>query len=270
MEVIKLGSFLLPLYRVVVVVALVALGLVSNYLGRKSDWRLGQWGGYVGWGGSVVARVGFVIANWPAYAVQPFNIIDLSHGGFSWVWGVVGGGIYTLWFFRRQPTLLRPATVSALVAAGVAAIGLTAVQATQPNNSPVTLPALTLYRLEDGNAVSLDSLKGKPLVLNVWATWCPPCRREMPMMAEAAKANPDVQFVFVDQGEGAEVVRTFLTKLQVPMANVWLDPEQLVSRSYRIVGLPTTVFFDNVGRRIAGASGELSRSILEVYLRRIR
>ncbi len=61
----------------------------------------------------------------------------------------------------------------------------------------------------DGQPVSLQDLAGKPLVINLWATWCPPCRREMPVLAAAQQANPDVRFVFVNQGEGQLLVEKF-------------------------------------------------------------
>lgn len=271
MDAVKLGPFLVPLYRLVVVAALLVLGFVSERLGRDRDKRLGGWGSNVGWVGLGVARVGFVVANWSAFAVQPLSVLYVWQGGFSLVWGVVGGLIYTLWFFRGTPRLLRPAALSALVAAGVGLVGLTTVQFIQASQTAsATLPALTLYRLEDGSAIRLDSFRGKPLVLNTWATWCPPCRREMPMMAEVARANPQIHFVFADQGEGSGQVRGFLNTLLLQPVGVLLDPQMTVSNALRVVGYPTTFFFDQGGRRVGMQTGELSRAVLEAQLRRIR
>jgi thiol-disulfide isomerase/thioredoxin len=57
------------------------------------------------------------------------------------------------------------------------------------------LPSAELRQV-DGRVVNLADFIGKPIVLNAWATWCGPCRREMPMLVEAARANPGVHFVF--------------------------------------------------------------------------
>ena len=78
----------------------------------------------------------------------------------------------------------------------------------------------------------LRSLAGRPLVVNLWATWCPPCRREMPAMQAAQEANPDIGFVFVNQGESSVIVRRFLATQQLRLQNVVIDPSgQLAART---------------------------------------
>src|SRR3546814_20828824 len=62
-------------------------------------------------------------------------------------------------------------------------------------------PEISLEQLE-GPPIALAANSGKPRVVNLWATWCPPCRREMPVLAEAARDAEDVEFLFVNQGEG--------------------------------------------------------------------
>src|SRR3546814_10052886 len=75
-------------------------------------------------------------------------------------------------------------------------------------------PVAALHRL-DGGAVSLAAYRGKPVLINLWATWCPPCRRELPMLAELAKTSP-VPIVFADEGEDAARVRDFLSQQNIP------------------------------------------------------
>ncbi|MGV8189993.1 TlpA family protein disulfide reductase, partial [Pseudomonas aeruginosa] len=71
------------------------------------------------------------------------------------------------------------------------------------------LPELSL-RNAAGESVQLADFRGRPLVINLWASWCPPCRREMPVLQQAQAENPDVVFLFANQGESAETVRHFL------------------------------------------------------------
>jgi thiol-disulfide isomerase/thioredoxin len=70
------------------------------------------------------------------------------------------------------------------------------------------LPALQVADLQ-GDRIDLQQFRGKPLVLNLWATWCGPCRREMPVLATAQQAHDDVQFVFLNQGETLDEVQGF-------------------------------------------------------------
>ena len=74
-----------------------------------------------------------------------------------------------------------------------------------------SLPDLTLERLEGGQ-LQLTSLVGEPVVINLWATWCLPCLRELPMMANMMRREPGVRFVFADQGEQRAVVESYLAE----------------------------------------------------------
>lgn len=111
--------------------------------------------------------------------------------------------------------------------------------------------------------------RGRLLVLNVWATWCPPCRRELPLFAEAARTQPGVVFLFVNAQEDAETVRAYLKRSGLTLRNVLLDREGRVLRRLKVVALPTTVFFNEKGQAVARHMGELSRAALFDYLRKI-
>lgn len=76
----------------------------------------------------------------------------------------------------------------------------------------VLLPDLVL-ETEGGQPKNLRALVGRPVVLNTWATWCAPCRREMPLLLEEAARQEGVQFVFVNMGEGPEAIRIFLDEV---------------------------------------------------------
>jgi thiol-disulfide isomerase/thioredoxin len=128
------------------------------------------------------------------------------------------------------------------------------------------LPSVTLEHI-DGQMVNLADFKGKPLVLNAWATWCGPCRREMPMLVEAARANPEVHFVFLNISDGPEAVRAFERELRLEIPNVLLDPEARLSEPLRIQGLPVTLFYDAEGRLLKRHIGEINAAELESSLR---
>lgn len=107
-------------------------------------------------------------------------------------------------------------------------------------------PDFTLTGL-DGATFTLSDLRGQPVVLNFWATWCPPCRAEMPeLQAASTRLDGEVAIVGVNQGESAEQVAGFVQPLgfTFPMP---LDERMDVSRQYLVRNLPTTFFIDRDG-----------------------
>ncbi len=107
-------------------------------------------------------------------------------------------------------------------------------------------PPFTLTDL-DGHRVSLADLKGKPVLINFWATWCTPCREELPMIESAYRAHRDQGFmvVAVDYKESVDAVRKFWSDLKLEPAP-FLDPDGRVADAYGVglssTGLPVSVF----------------------------
>jgi len=135
----------------------------------------------------------------------------------------------------------------------------------KPAAPELTVPALVLPRL-GGGQVALADLVGRPLVINLWASWCPPCRREMPLLARAALEHRQAVFLFVDQGEDAETVRRFLDEQGLVLEWVLLDQKSELGRAFRTSGIPFTFFFDAEGHLVARHPGELFPQALDRYL----
>lgn len=133
------------------------------------------------------------------------------------------------------------------------------------------------FRLPDllGKPVRVSEYRGQVILLNLWATWCPPCRVEMPTMEAAYRRYRDRGFVVlavsVDTGPASEVA-AFVRGLALSFP-VLLDPEGATIRSYRAPGLPLTVLIDRRGvvmRRVPGAldwDGEAAREAIEALLK---
>ena len=111
----------------------------------------------------------------------------------------------------------------------------------------------------DGNEVSLADFEGKIVVLNFWATWCPPCRAEMPSIArlERAMAGQDLAVIALstDRFDTARVAE-FLDKIGATTLSVWHDRRGLLAREAAVLGMPVTVLLDRQGREIARLQGE--------------
>src|SRR5690606_2345704 len=113
-----------------------------------------------------------------------------------------------------------------------------------------------------GAPVKLADYAGQPLVINLWATWCPPCRREMPVLADAQANNPQVTFLFVNQGEGEGEIRRFFERTDLRLRNVLIDSGGRLGQHVGSQALPTTLFYSADGQQVGSHLGELSRASL--------
>jgi len=111
-------------------------------------------------------------------------------------------------------------------------------------------PAFTLKTL-DGNPVSLADFKGHPVLISFWATWCPPCRDEMPVIVAAYRDHQDSGLVILavngrDQETSTRAVRKFVAEFQLPFP-ILLDEHGDVRKRYALLALPTSVFIGRDG-----------------------
>ncbi len=272
MDALNIGPLLIGSERLLVGIGLVVMLLAAYSLSRREhDSDLRAWAWNAAFVGVISARVGFVALHLDVYLADPASMLYIWQGGFEPLSGLAGGALYSVYMFHRRPRLLGRASLAAV--AGIAG-WLAGVLALQPSaitgveDSP--LPAVSVYRLEDRSPLALNELVGTPLVINIWATWCPPCRREMPLLARTAASNPDVRFLFVDQGESEQTVREYLAGLPCELSGVVLDPRRQVGAATGVIGLPTTLFYDASGRLRRRQIGELSRAALRDHLAAIK
>lgn len=117
-------------------------------------------------------------------------------------------------------------------------------------------PAFEL-QLPGGGWVRLSDYRGRPLIVNFWATWCPPCRREMPSMQRAWEQlrEEGIGFIAVNVGEEADTVARFAEQYGVELP-LPIDPSSRVVQSWPVRGLPTTFVVDPQGRLAYSAAGE--------------
>lgn len=112
----------------------------------------------------------------------------------------------------------------------------------------VGAPAPDFQWIDPGSSSrTLVALRGRPVVLNFWATWCVPCREEMPALERAAAAHPEVTFLEIDLQEDAARVRRFFDSLGLVHLEPLLDTNGSVTRNYGVVSLPNTFFLDRDG-----------------------
>lgn len=123
----------------------------------------------------------------------------------------------------------------------------------------------------DGKEVKLSDYFGKPIVLNFWASWCPPCKAEMPHFEKAYKENKDVQFLMVNTTTGdtySDAVN--LIKSEGYTFPVFFDTKGEASYNYDVVSLPMTIFIDKDGNLVSYHIGMISESKLLSNIEQIK
>jgi thiol-disulfide isomerase/thioredoxin len=214
----------------------------------------------------LAARAAFLAQYWVFYAEAPAHILDLRDGGFKPAIGIAAGVALAAWFAWCDP-LRRKALLAGALAASLAwSAGMAALAMAKPQQS---LPELRMSDA-DGREIALHAFTGRPLVVNLWASWCPPCRREMPELARAQRAYKDVTFLFVNQGEAAGPVRSYLREQGLQLDHVLLDRTNRLGKATGSPGLPTTLFFDAEGRLVERRLGQVSAATLAQGIEALR
>lgn len=265
-EVLQLGPLALPWAPL----QLLAAWWVGDALAQRLAARQQLRWGLQGWAllacSLLAARAAFVLEFAPHYASPPWAAFDIRDGGWTSSAGIAAALLYVLILWLKRSPLAKPAMVgiASALTLWLAVLGLR--WATAPGQQP--LPAFSAVAL-DAQTLQLDQLAqqhGQPLVINLWASWCPPCRREMPALLQAQRDHPQVRFLWVNQGEAAETVVRAAAGHQLPPAQVLIDERQELGRLLRSSALPTTVFVDAQGRQTALRVGELSAATLAQHL----
>jgi thiol-disulfide isomerase/thioredoxin len=141
---------------------------------------------------------------------------------------------------------------------------------TESSSSPYsqagkTAPEFELDSLE-GSRVSLSDFTGHPILINYWATWCPPCREELPLIQDRLdRYSPDLVVLTINAGEDPETVQNYIQQKAFTF-HVLLDPEWKAEALYGIYAYPTSVFIDREGLIQARYVGGMSADILDEYL----
>ncbi len=173
---------------------------------------------------------------------------------------------------RHPSTLPLLALAAGLALISASLLGLWWLDRNAPAAATATGPMLGQgkpahdFSLNDpsGRSVRLSDLRGKVVLVNLWATWCPPCQAEMPDLAAVyqAHSNEGLVILGVDDSELSETVTGFLARNPLPYP-VLLDPDSRVARAYGVDYLPVSFLIDRNGILRTTLAGQSSRSRLE-------
>lgn len=211
--------------------------------------------------GLISARLVYAATNWNAYVEAPWSVVFFWLPGYYPILGIAIATVYFIWRIWRIEVSTRwafgRAALSSVAVTAILIIGINAMVGlfSDPDilRDGDRFPDFTLQSI-DGDSVQLADFAGKSVVLNFWATWCPPCRREMPLLnaAHLQYADQGLAVLGLAVNEPASVVQPFIdtTGVQYPiLVDVPGDHGSLGSSSSILSllgqkGLPTTVFLD--------------------------
>jgi thiol-disulfide isomerase/thioredoxin len=164
-----------------------------------------------------------------------------------------------------------------LIGAGLIVIGLVAFQFLTPDTitneysvipQAVNFPApeLTLNNL-NGEPISISDYTEHIVLINNWATWCPPCRAEMPTLARYYKEHKNEQFMLIgiEAGDPANEVASFVNDNKITFP-ILLDPGNKALIAFRNDGLPSSYVLDRSGTVVLAWTGPISKDMLEKYV----
>ena len=215
--------------------------------------------------GLVIGRIVFVIKFADQYD-SLWQMIDFRDRGVDWVSGMIAMALFLLWQIKRLPqqrVALFGGALSILLFFSVTTLLMNV------GREQLSIPDIALEQL-DGEQISLVQVAENNItVVNLWASWCPPCQREMPAFEKASQQYPDIRFLMLNQQESAEKVNDFLADNKLTFEHVLLDKTGKVADTFDAYGLPVTLYFDLQGTLVDSHMGEVSAASLSATLERL-
>ena len=259
MDAVIIGPLALPAAAFITLIAFFSAQLGYQWWQKRQD---GERSEQALWltllSGLLGARLAFVWRYQAQYAGLT-DMLDVRDGGWWWPGALVAVPVAAVYGWK-QPQNRRGLQLAIGVGLTSAALTVAALQVLRPATAP--LPDTTLFTLQ-GEPVPLDQITaGQLSLINLWATWCPPCRREMPVLQAAQSRYPALRILLANQGEKPAPVRRYLTEQALQFDFLMLDPRTSLSQHAGNSGLPLTLLVDAEGNELARHFGALSAASL--------
>ncbi|TCM60270.1 thiol-disulfide isomerase/thioredoxin [Acinetobacter calcoaceticus] len=263
-QALHLGPIMLPWSLLIAILSLIlALWLTGRARAKfgisDATWNIFKdsiWNAL--WIGMIAARLVFVALNYPIYLEHPWDIFKIQDKGFHFIGGMLAAVAWLIWKNRQAHIAMLAIFLSLLLTFSMGSRVLL-------DRSLAAYQQFPQVELSDqhGRTILLPQYIGKATVINLWASWCPPCHREMPVLQQAQQDYPDVQFVMINQGEDLNSIQSYLEKNQLAFQHLLLDPEGKTAQATGMYGLPSTLFFNAQGQLIETHMGEISQAVLK-------
>ena len=214
----------------------------------------------------VISRMVFVVQFRDQYfaAETPvFAMVDIRDRGFEPVAFLAVMALGLGHMLLREGAVRKPLIIMVTIALIWVGTGFSVFKYT--HDTPEVWPQFSFNDLT-GKSLPLRSDLANITVVNLWATWCPTCRAEMPVFEQAQQAYPHVRFVMLNQGESRADVLRFIENKGYQFDNLWLDPDAKMGRWLGQTALPVTLVFGRDGELLTGHTGVMSAAMLSRLL----
>ncbi|KAK43742.1 hypothetical protein BG58_30860 [Caballeronia jiangsuensis] len=257
----QIGHFAIPLPPLIFLLAVFAALSVAGVLGSNHASLEVDVAMVIGIG-LLVARLVFIARYADDYG-DLLKIADIRDRGFDAPFGLVGSALTLFWRLAKKDAQRLPMICALL--AGAAVYGSGQVLATQL--VPPELPRASLPTTN--NSIETIEVSGRPVVVNLWASWCPPCQAELPVFAQMQQQARDVIFIFLNEDRDPTRVRRYLDARGIRLDHSLLDSHGNVAAQLQAHGFPTTLFYDRTGHLVEAHLGPFSRATLTDALKRL-
>lgn len=129
------------------------------------------------------------------------------------------------------------------------------------------IPGIKLYD-QHSHLVDVADFKGQPILINFWATWCAPCKEEIPLLVEYSEKYPQLKIIGISSYEARSTVENFLEKTPVSYL-ILMDSDGKIANQFQVIGYPTSLFVDAEGVLRYTHLGQLDASLLDDSLEQI-
>lgn len=256
---ISIGPLSLPTPVVLLLIS-VALGLgVARLVGRSQTQSATDALLLILFGALLFGRVIFVMRFADSYQ-SVWQMLDFRDRGIDPGATVLAALVLSIVQFRRYAGLKKAILSGAISAALCFSAGSFWLHSQQQQQ---VLANITLETLSGYQVALPEMAQGKPVVLNIWASWCPPCHREMPLLLQMQQQNAEISVMMVNLQENRDTVAQYLRQHQLSFNQVLLDTRGDIASYYGAQGVPATLFFNADGSLSSAHFGELSQAILQ-------
>ncbi|GGR27329.1 TlpA family protein disulfide reductase [Deinococcus ruber] len=260
-DALRIGSFVLDWYRVAFLLGAVVFSILAGRQSRTLE-RAAWW---VLLATLIAGRTGYLFAYRSALNGLSFGsllraLLDLRTGGFAWTWALPAAVLTAAVLARRTAIDLLAPALGALL---IGLLPLLVRPASTATIFPAQTPLLQLATTGEVNPVTFARVP-TPTLVNVWATWCPPCRLEMPLLTDFARRGYPI--AFIDSRESPTTVQTFMR--QIGYGGVSFIDQGAVGAALGIVGFPTTLLVGSNGKVLERHFGPLDRAQLTALFAR--
>lgn len=261
---ISIGPFAMQVSLLITFIGIAVFWVITHWITRKNADNTHAINGLISAivGGLIIARLAFILKLWSIYQEDWWQMLNIRDGGFLSYYGWIVGIFILIASSRGRRNITRIYLQASIATLCVVLPIHFAARIYSPDAGIPSIPVHDSH----GMQVNLQNFHGKPVVINYWASWCPPCRKEMPVLEDAQKQHSSVNFLFVNQGENPPTAQYFLKSQSLSIKNVFYDKASQLSRASGAAGLPTTLFFNANGKLVSSHTGELTHASLAHYL----